>query len=113
MRRGRPVQRTATCLSAPVAITDARQPNRGCDRFDCAAMKSVDPRESDSRSSGAHTGLSDPSAQDSERKRLGCAPPTRARARAEMNPVCRTDAGRCRSIARSGHTLMGAPFAAP
>ena len=41
--------RTATCLPAPVAITDGHKPNRSCDRIDCAAMKSVGARESDSR----------------------------------------------------------------
>ena len=31
----------------------------------------------------------------------------------EMDPVCRTAVAVCRSIARSGHALMSAPFAAP
>ena len=42
LRWGRPEQRTATCLPASVAITDARKLKRGSDRFDCAKMKSVD-----------------------------------------------------------------------
>ena len=68
-----PTRTSKIRFEAPVGATDAAnrnlltcigrdhrraKPNRGCDRFDCATMKSADARESDSRSSAAHTGLS-------------------------------------------------------
>ena len=52
-RWGRPDARKLSHLDASVAITDARKPNRPCDRFDCATTKSVDARDDRSSSTCA------------------------------------------------------------
>ena len=107
-RWGRPVQRKKTQPST----SNIGEADRRCIRFDYAQRGPHGPPESESRHPVTNPGLSDLSAQGPHQRLLRCTP-TRARARAKMNSVRRTDGARCPSIVRSGHAPMSAPFAAP